>query len=110
MSDIQWQQLETPVFDEERPDDVRVLTAVAEVKTEGAAKLLLDPRPELMKAGFGVDESWTVSLNRVNAEQPVPYPPMGPRKIVAVWTLFESLRLAHGVMYRITASETEQAS
>ena len=110
MSEIEWRQVETQIFDDEDQQELRVVTATAEVRYGRAAKLLLDPLQELVEADVGVDGSWSVSLNRVNAEQPVPLPPSGPRKIVAVWTLIEPLRLAHGVMYRVPASETEQAS
>ena len=106
MAEIDWRQVGSEAFQEVDRERIALLTATVKSETDLATELILDPLPQLIEGaaqfdyGFQVDESWTVSLERVNAEVPVG-PGKGPRKIIVVFVLLPLMSEAQAVVYRV---------
>jgi hypothetical protein len=114
MPEIDWRPVSSNAFQEADRNRIALATATVKSESELAEQLLLDPRPQLIE-GVGqlgydlqVDESWTVSLGRVNAEEAVGLK-KGPRKVIAVWVLLPQMKHAHGVVYRVPADSEQSA-
>jgi hypothetical protein len=114
MAEIDWRPVDRAAFQKEDRDRIALLTATVGAQTELAEQLLLDPLPQLIEGaaeldyGWQIDESWTVSLGRVNAEEAVGLQ-KGPRKVIAVWVLLPLMKHAHGVAYRVPADSEQSA-
>ena len=100
MTDPEWRAVEADVFQKDDRDDLAVFTTTVDADSEIAEQLLLDPLPLLAENLEGVTNDWTVSLERVNAEEPVR---RGPRKLIAIWAVIRRLRRVCGVVYRVPA-------
>jgi len=100
MIEPEWRAVEAEVFQEDDRDDIGIFTITVDADSEIASQLLLDPLPLLAKNLEWVTDDWTVSLERVNAEEPVR---RGPRKLIAIWAVVRPLRRVCGVVYRVPA-------
>jgi hypothetical protein len=71
-------------------------TTVVDARSHLAQELFINPLPLLVKHVEGVEEDWTVSILRANAERSL----KGPRKLVLSWTAIHELKMMQGVAYR----------
>ena len=114
MAEIEWKQVSSDAFQEVDQERIGAMTATVKSESELAAELILDPLPLLIEGAgqftyaFQVDDSWTVSLDRVNAEVPVG-PGKGPRKIIIVFVLLPLMSQAVGVVYRVPKDAVQAA-
>ena len=77
MADPEWRFPESSeLFSEDvlRYENIALATLTVDADSDLAAELLLDPLPILIENIEGVDESWSVSVDRVTAQYGV-----GPR-------------------------------
>lgn len=115
MAEIDWRRVGTDAFQEDDGRRITMVTATVAADSEEAEALVLDPRPlliegagQLLDPDWQVDETWTVSVERSNAEVALGLK-KGPRKIIIVWILLRELSRAIGVAYRVPDTEAEQA-
>ncbi len=102
-----------------RASGVEVFAVSAPATSELALRLLLEPRSVLVEHDV-IDHhegaGWHITLNRVNAQVPIPLPPHKPppkpppkgpgaHHIVVIWTVVEESKQAHGVLYRVPPAE-----
>ena len=76
-------------------------STVVDADSDLAMELLADPLPHLTRHFEGVDSSWKVSIDRVNAERTT----MGPRKLIFIWILLFELATVRGIAYRTPQPE-----
>ena len=98
MDEAEWARIDlTEVF----PDYVRKYVSLAtfcvDADSDLAREFLLEPLRFLAENVDGVEPDWTVSLDRVNADESL----SGPRKIVVIIVVLALLRTAHLVVYRL---------
>jgi hypothetical protein len=83
------------------PDDpqhyVSIYTLTVDAESDFSAELLADPLPILTRSLVEVDEGWTVSVERVNAEIML----KGPRKLIWIFTVLPTLQRVQAVALRV---------
>jgi hypothetical protein len=83
-------------------DDAEVFVAFIPVQTERAVELLVDPIALFQRvpalAGFGIDQSWHVTVNRVDAEEPVHNP--GPHHLLTNGLVLKKKKHVHCTVHR----------
>jgi hypothetical protein len=98
MAEPDWGSFElAEVFPDPVHRYVSLATFTVDADSDFSRDFLLEPRPFLAKSLDAVDESWTVSLHRINADVVM----TGPKKQVVIVILLGLLRMAHVVVYRL---------
>jgi hypothetical protein len=103
MDDIgEWRQLSTAeAFRPEDQEGVAVYAVTVDVSDPSglASRLVLDPLPLLIENIDWVDEGWTVTVNRVNADISLA---AGPHHLMVIWVVIRKLLTVHGTAYRVS--------
>jgi hypothetical protein len=85
-------------------DEGQPFLAFIPAESEEAARFLLDPleflRPRLHGLIAGENEDWRVTVNRVNGEIPLWWPPKGPHHIIVHGIVLAKRRQVHCTFYR----------
>jgi hypothetical protein len=103
MADPEWRFPESSeLFSEEVLDyeNIALATLTVDADSDLAAELLLDPLPILIKNIQGVDESWSVSVDRVTAQYRVGGE-AGPRKLVLSFLVLHSHQHVAALAHRV---------
>jgi hypothetical protein len=101
MEDAHWEHVSgEQIFPVDVPGEIEIATVVVDADTDLAQQLLENPLPQLVKNIDSVDDDWTVSFERVNAEIALR---RGPRKLMCVWVAIGQMRRVQGVVYRLPA-------
>jgi hypothetical protein len=96
-----------------RKSGVKVYSVAAPAGSELALELLLQPRRVLIEANVIESDDavgWRVTVNRVNAQVPIPLPHIplpgpGAHHLIGIWTVVEESKQAHCVLYRVPPDE-----
>jgi hypothetical protein len=97
MAEVHWENLGDKLL---AVDGVWVARVVIDpADSDEAAEMLLEPLPTLAERmpEAGIDDSWTVTYDRVNAQIGLR---RGPRKLIGVWVAIRDLASVHGTLYR----------
>jgi hypothetical protein len=98
MAEPEWGSFElAEIFPDPVHKYVSLATFTVDADSDFSREFMLEPRPFLAKSLELVDESWTVSLQRINAEVAL----HGPKKNVVIVVLLGLLRMAHVLVYRL---------
>jgi hypothetical protein len=93
-------------------DDAEVFVAFIPVQNERAVELLVDPIALFQRvpalAGFGIDHSWHVTVNRVDAEEPVHNP--GPHHLLTNGLVLKEKKHVHCTVHRSVLDPKKQRS
>jgi hypothetical protein len=101
MAEPEWGKFEREqVFAHPAHEHVSLATFTVDADSEFANGFLLEPLPFLAKTVDAIDEDWTVSIERINADRVM----RGPRKLVAIVVSIPELRLARVLVYRLPQS------
>ena len=98
----EWRQLSTAeAFRPEDQEDVAVYAVTVDVSDPSglASQLVLDPLPLLIENIDWVDEGWSVTVNRVNADISLTG---GPHHLMVIWVVIRKLLTVHGTAYRVS--------
>jgi hypothetical protein len=91
-------------------DDAEVFVAFIPVRNERAVQLLVDPIALFQKvpalAGFAIDKTWRVTVNRVDAEEPVHNP--GPHHLLTSGLVLKDKKQVHCTVHRSVLDPKEK--
>jgi hypothetical protein len=98
MAEPEWGSFElAEIFPDPAHKYVSLATFTVDADSDFAQEFLVQPLPFLSDKVELIDEGWTVSLERINADRMM----IGPRKILAIVICVEELRTARVLVYRL---------
>jgi hypothetical protein len=98
MAEPEWGSFElAEVFPDPAHRHVSLATFTVDADSEFARRFLVEPLPYLAKNVESIDQDWTVSLERINADRIM----TGPRKILVIVICVKELRTARVLVYRL---------
>lgn len=94
----EWRRIDPDVLRAADRDNIVLYAVTVDAEEELARSLLLDPLPHLIEHVAEVEEDWSVTIERMNAEISIA---QGPHRHIIIWIISQLLKRAHGVSYRV---------
>ena len=97
----EFRQVAAETFADDDAKYVSIYTLTVDAESDFSAALLAEPLPILARSLVEVDEGWTVSVERVNAQLAL----KGPRKLIWIFTVLPTIQHVKAVALRVTEDQ-----